>query len=60
MKNIDIIKSASEEDLIEILYEQDFECDERCPDFECGCFKTCEHDHGRDFIRDWLNKEADI
>lgn len=33
MKSIDIIKSASEEDLIEILYEQDFECDEGCPDF---------------------------
>lgn len=60
MKNIDIIRSASEEDLIEILCEQDFECDGRCLDFECGCFKTCEHDYGRDFIRDWLNKEADI
>lgn len=60
MKNIDIIKSASEEELIEILYEQEFECDENCPDFGSGCFKTCEHDHGRDFIRDWLNEEKQI
>ena len=60
MKNIDIIRSASEEELIEILYEQDFECDERCQDFGTGCFKTCEHDHGRDFIRDWLNEEKQI
>lgn len=57
MKNIDAIRNASEEELIKILYEQKFECDERCPDFEPGCFGTCKHDHGRDFIRDWLHEE---
>ena len=57
MKNIDIIRSASEEDLIEILNEKAFDCDERCPDFGCGCMEKCEHDCGRDFIRDWLNAE---
>ena len=55
MKNIDAIRNASEEELIEILYEQKFECDERCPDF--SRFGTCKHDHGRDFIRDWLHEE---
>lgn len=29
MKNIDVIRSASEEELIEILHEKKFDCDER-------------------------------
>ena len=57
MKNIDVIRSASEEDLVEILHKKDFDCDERCADFGCGCLDKCKHDYGRDFIRDWLNKE---
>ena len=57
MKNIDVIRSAKEEDLIEILHEKNFDCDERCPDFGCGCRGECKHDYGRDFIRNWLNTE---
>ena len=57
MKNIDMIRNASEEELIEILHEQKFECDDICPDFGCGCLGTCEHNYGRDFIRDWLHEE---
>lgn len=57
MKNIDVIRSAREEDLIEILHEKKFDCDERCPDFGCGCRGECKHDYGLDFIREWLNTE---
>ena len=51
MKNIDVIRRASENDLIEILHEKAFDCDERCPDFGCGCFRKCKHDYGRDLTR---------
>lgn len=57
MKNIDVIRNGSEEDLIEILHEKAFDCDERCPDFGYGCRRECMHDYGRDFIRNWLNAE---
>ena len=57
MKNIDRIKSMSEEELTELLYGIPFDCAERCPDFGNGCLGTCTHDAGRDFIRDWLNEE---
>ena len=57
MKNIDVIRNASEEELVEILHEQEFECDGRCSDFGNGCFGTCKHDCGREFIREWLNEE---
>lgn len=58
MKNIDLIKNASEDELVELLHEKDFDCDERCPDFGCGCRGKCNHDYGRDFIREWLNTEV--
>lgn len=58
MKNIDLIRNASEDELIELLHTKDFDCDERCPDFGCGCFRKCKHDYGRDFIREWLNTEV--
>lgn len=57
MKNIDRIRSMSEEELTELLYGIPFDCAEKCPDFENGCLGTCTHDAGRDFIRDWLNEE---
>lgn len=57
MKNMDIIRNASEDELVEILHEQTFDCADRCPDFGSGCLGTCTHDCGRDFIRDWLNEE---
>ena len=57
MKNIDIIRNASEEDLIEILHETRFDCYEKCPDYISGCLRTCTHDFGREFIREWLNEE---
>ena len=57
MKNIDRIKSMSEEELTELLYGIPFDCSERCPDSGNGCFGTCTHDDGREFIRDWLNEE---
>lgn len=58
MKNIDLIKNASEDELIELLHTKDFDCDERCPDFWYGCRGKCNHDYGRDFIREWLNTEV--
>lgn len=29
MKNIDLIRNASEDELVELLHEKDFDCDER-------------------------------
>ena len=46
MKNIDVIRNASEDELVELLHEKDFDCDES------------NHDYGRDFIREWLNTEV--
>lgn len=57
MKNIDVIRKGSEEDLIEILHKKAFDCDERCQDFGYGCREKCMHDYDRDFIRNWLNAE---
>lgn len=57
MKNIDLIRNASEDELVELLHEKDFDCDERCSDFGFGCRGKCNHDYGRDFIRTWLNTE---
>lgn len=57
MKNIELLRTASEKDLIEILHEMEFDCSERCPVFGCGCLETCTHDYGREFIREWLNEE---
>ena len=44
MKNIDRIKSMSEEELTELFHEIPFDCAERCPDFGNGCLGTCTHD----------------
>ena len=57
MKNIDRIRSMDESELIEFLPESSFDCAERCPDFGCGCLRTCTHDAGRDIIREWLEAE---
>ena len=57
MKNIDRIRSMSEEELTELFHGIPFDCAEKCPDFGIGCFGTCKHDCGRDFIREWLNEE---
>lgn len=57
MKNIELLRTASEEDLIEILHETEFDCSERCPDFGSGCLGICTHDYGREFIREWLYEE---
>ena len=55
MKNIERIKTMSEKELIELFHEIPFDCADQCPDFGCGCLKTCTHDCGREFIRNWLN-----
>ena len=57
MKNIELLRTASEEDLIEILHEGPFDCANYCPEFGSGCLGTCTHDCGREFIREWLNEE---
>lgn len=57
MKNIERIKTMSEEELVELFHETPFDCADQCPDFGCGCLKTCTHDCGREFIRNWLNEE---
>lgn len=57
MRNIDRIKAMDEEKLTELFQTTPFDCAERCPDFDCGCRRTCIHDGGREFIRQWLNEE---
>lgn len=57
MKNIERIKTMSEEELVELFHEIPFNCADQCPDFGYGCLGTCTHDCGREFIRNWLNEE---
>lgn len=58
MKNIDRIRNADVNDLVEILHEGPFDCANYCSEFGSGCLGTCTHDAGRDFIRDWLEEES--
>lgn len=57
VKNIDRIRSMNESELAEFLQEASFDCANRCPDFDCGCLRTCTHGAGIDIIREWLETE---
>lgn len=57
VKNIDRIRSMNESELAELLHETPFDCANRCPDFDCGCLRTCTHGAGIDIIREWLETE---
>ena len=58
MKNFTLLRIATEEDLIEILRETGFNCHEKCPDYKSGCLRTCTHDGGREYIKEWLHEES--
>ncbi|MFR5631591.1 MAG: hypothetical protein ACLUFH_01170 [Monoglobales bacterium] len=57
MKRIDKIKNMKPCEMVELFHEAPFDCAERCPDFGNGCLATCEHDAGREMIREWLEEE---
>lgn len=58
MKRIDQIRNMKQSELVELFHETPFDCAERCPDFRYGCLATCEHDSGREMIREWLEEEV--
>ena len=58
MKNFTLLRIATEEDLIEMLHETRFDCHEKCPDYKSGCLRTCTHDGGREYIKEWLHEES--
>lgn len=58
MENFTLLRIAIEEDLIEILHETRFNCHEKCPDYISGCLRTCTHDCGREYIKEWLHEES--
>ena len=58
MTNADNIRRMSDYELMKILFCSPINCTDVCPDFAGGCDATCKHDHGRDYIKEWLAQEA--
>lgn len=59
MTNADRIRQMSDEELIEILIDNQFDCSLNCKDFGMGCKIDCKFNKGKDFALKWLQAESE-
>ena len=60
MTNADKIRSLSNYELAVLLVHDSIpQCDECCEYYEVGCFAHCPDGRREEFMREWLEQEAD-